>query len=65
MLMMNNASMLKIDIVKGKIKEWKIKKSMIPGGFTKYLQPLDVPLASHSRMSWRRGTQIWYKLKWY
>ena len=34
--------MHKIDLVKDKIKEWKTKISMIPGGLKRYLQPLDV-----------------------
>ena len=34
--------MHKIDLVKDKIKEWKTKISMIPGGFKRYLQHLDV-----------------------
>ena len=41
---MDDASMHKIDIVKEKIKECKTKISMIPGGLTRYLQPLDVSI---------------------
>ena len=42
MLVMNYESMHKIDIVKVKIKEYKTKVSIIPGGLTRYLQSLDV-----------------------
>ena len=38
---MDDASMHKIDIVKDKIIELKAKISMIPGGITRHLQPLD------------------------
>ena len=44
MLVMDDASMHKIDIVKDKIKECNTKISMIPGGLTRYLQPLDVSI---------------------
>ena len=44
MLVMDDALMHKIDIVKDKIKECKTKISMIPGGLTRYLQPLDVSI---------------------
>ena len=43
-LVMDDASMHKIHIVKNKIKECKTKISMIPGGLTRYLQPLDVSI---------------------
>ena len=41
-LVMSDASKHKIDIVKDTIEEFKTKKSIIPGGYTRYLQPLDV-----------------------
>ena len=41
---MDDASMHKIDIVKDKIKECKTKISIIPGGLTRYLQPLDLSI---------------------
>ena len=44
MLVMDYASMQKIHIVKDKIKECKIKRSMIPGGLPRYLQSLDVSI---------------------
>ena len=44
MLVMDDASMHKIDIVKNKIKECNTKISMIPGGLARYLQPLDVSI---------------------
>ena len=44
MLVMDDSSMHKIDIVKYKIKECKTKISMIPGGLTRYLQPLDLSI---------------------
>ena len=39
MLVMDDASMHKIDIVKDKIKECKTIINMIPDGPTRYLQP--------------------------
>ena len=42
MLVMDNALMHKINILKDKIKECKTKINMIPGGLTRYLQPQDV-----------------------
>ena len=44
MLVMDDASMYKIDIVNDKIKECKTKISIISGGLTRYLQPLDVSI---------------------
>ena len=44
MLVMDDSSMHKIDIVKYKIKECKTKISMIIGGLTRYLQPLDLSI---------------------
>ena len=41
---MIDASMHKIDIVKDKANECKTKISMIPGGLTRYLRPLDVSI---------------------
>ena len=41
---MDDASMYKINIIKDKIKEYKAKISIIPGGFTRYLRPLDVSI---------------------
>ena len=43
-LVMDEASMNKIDIVKDKIKECKTKISMIPGRLAKYPQPLDISI---------------------
>ena len=54
MLVTNDPSMHKIDIVKYKIKECKTKISMISGGLTRYLQPLDVSIKIHSRMMKKR-----------
>ena len=42
MLVMDDASIHKIDTVKDKIKECKTKIIMIPWGLKRYLQPLDV-----------------------
>ena len=42
MLVMDDASVRKIDIVEDKIKECETKISMIPDGLKIYLQPLDV-----------------------
>ena len=39
-LVMDDASIYKIDILKNKIKEYKTKISMITGELTRYLQPL-------------------------
>ena len=44
MLVMDDALMHKIDMVKDKIKERKTRISMIPGELTRYLQPLDVSI---------------------
>ena len=44
MLVMDDASMQKIDIVKDKIKECKTKIIMIPGGLTRYPQPLNLSI---------------------
>ena len=55
MLVMDDASMHKIDIEKDKAKECKTKINLIHGGLTKYLQSLDVSINNPSRMSWRRG----------
>ena len=44
MLVMDDPSMHKIDILKDKIKECKAKISMISCGLTRYLQPLDVSI---------------------
>ena len=44
MLVMDDTSMHKIDIVKNKIKECKINIRMISGELTRYLQPLEVPI---------------------
>ena len=41
MLVMDDASVRKIDIVEDKIKECETKISMIPDGLKIYLQPLD------------------------
>ena len=41
---MGDSSMHKIDIVKDKIKERKTQISMVLGGLTRYLQPLDVSI---------------------
>ena len=37
MLVMDDSSMHRIDIIKDKIKECKTKISMIPGGLSRYL----------------------------
>ena len=44
MLVIDDASICKIDIVKDKTKEWKTKINMIPGDLARYLQPLDVSI---------------------
>ena len=44
MQVMDDASMNIIDIIKDKINEYKIKISMIPGGLTRYFQPLNVSI---------------------
>ena len=49
MLMMDDASMHKIDMVKVKLKEGKSKISMIPQGPTRYLQPKDVYINKPSK----------------
>ena len=45
MQFMDDASMHKIDFVKDKIKECGTKISIILGGLTRYLQPLDVSIS--------------------
>ena len=42
MLVMDDTSMHKIDIVKDNIEECKANTSMIPGGLTNYLQPQEI-----------------------
>ena len=44
MLVMDDASIYRIDILKDKIKECKTKISITPVGLTTYLQPLDVSI---------------------
>ena len=44
MLVMDDASMHKINNLKDKIKKCKTKISMIPVGLTKYLQSLNVSI---------------------
>ena len=56
MLVMDDASIHKIDTVKDKIKECKTQISMISDGLTRYLKPFLYSLTSYSRMSRRRGT---------
>ena len=55
MLVMKNALMYRIGIVKDKNKECKNKISMIPGRLAKYLQTLDVSISKLFKVSWRRG----------
>ena len=43
-LMLVDTSMHTIDIVKDKIKKWKEQISLIPGGLTRYLKPLDASI---------------------
>ena len=44
MLVMDDASMHKLDVIKQRINDWETSISMIPGGLTRYLQPLDVSI---------------------
>ena len=44
MLVIDDASICKIDIVKDKTKECKTKINMIPGDLARYLQPLGVSI---------------------
>ena len=39
MLVMDDASMHKLDVIKQRINNWETSISMIPGGLTRYLQP--------------------------
>ena len=36
--------MHKLDVIKQRINDWETSISMIPGGLTRYLQPLDVSI---------------------
>ena len=44
MLVLNDASMHKIKEVKEQIESWNTHISLIPGGLTRYLQPLDISI---------------------
>ena len=44
MLVMDDASMHKLDVIKQRINDWETSISMIPGGLTRYLQLLDVSI---------------------
>ena len=44
MLVMDDASMHKLDVIKKKINDLETFISMIPGDLTRYLQPLNVSI---------------------
>ena len=44
MLVMDDASMHKLDVIKKKKNDWEATISMIPGGLTRYLQPLNASI---------------------
>ena len=66
MLVIDNASKHKINILKDKIKECKTKISMIPGGITRYLQPLNVAINNlfKDELKKKSYTKILYRSKW-
>ena len=64
MLVMDDASMHKLDVIKKKINDWEISISMIPGGLTKYLQPLDVSINKPFKDELRKKyTDYWMEIK--
>ena len=64
MLVMDDASMHKLDVIKKKINDWETSISMIPGGLTRYLQPLDVSINKSFKDELRKKyTDYWMETK--
>ena len=64
MLVMDGASMNKLDEIKKKINDWETSISMIPGGLTRYIQPLDVSINKQFKDELRKKyTDYWMETK--
>ena len=64
MLVMDDASMHKLDVIKKKINDWETSISMIPGGLTRYLQPLNVFINKPFKDELRKKyTDYWMETK--
>ena len=56
MLVLDEASVHKIHEIKKSLELSETKVMMIPGGLTRYLQPLDASINIHSKMESERST---------
>ena len=64
LLVKDDASMHRLDVIKNKINHWETFISMIPGGLTRYLQPLDVSINKPFKDELRKKyTDYWMETK--
>ena len=64
MLVMDGASMHKLDVMKQRINDWETSISIIPGGLTRYLQLLDVSINRPFKDELRnKYTDYWMQTK--